>query len=142
MSKFVPMVALISGVPFVLIGAFYTIGLLPKLGRSPMMVDIIGLLVLGLAPLGLGFAAIWYGKRRLTHIKQAVAAQRHDMIAQHILRAAQSQPQGMTLEAYMSQTSFSASDVKAMLEKLYVDGQLELDITEQGQLVYKPKALS
>jgi hypothetical protein len=136
------MVALLSGVPLVLIGAFYTIGLLPKLGWTPVMVDVIGLFVLGLAPLALGLVAIWYGKQRLTQMKRAVATQQHAVMAQHILRAAQSHPQGMTLEAYMSQTSFSASDVKAMLEKLYLDGQLELDVTEQGQLVYKPKAFS
>jgi hypothetical protein len=91
---------------------------------------------------GLGLGGIWYGQRRLRHIKQAAAAQRHTRLEQSVLQAVRSRPQGVTLEDVMRQTSGHADDVNATLEKLYLDGKLEMDVTEQGHLVYKPRAVA
>jgi hypothetical protein len=144
MGKLIPTAALLGGMLFALNGAFYTIGLVPRFGTShtPIMVDVIGLLALGIVPLGLGLGGIWYGQRRLRQMKQAAATQRHTRIEQSILQAARSRPQGVTLEDVMGQTSYKADDVKATLEKLYLDGKLEMDVTEQGHLVYKLRAVS
>ncbi len=56
MGKLIPTTALLGGILLALIGAFYTIGLVPRFGTShaPIMVDVIGLLALGIVPLGLG----------------------------------------------------------------------------------------
>ena len=144
MGKLIPTAALLGGMLFALNGAFYTIGPVPRFGTShaPIMVDVIGLLALGIVPLGLGLGGIWYGQRRLRQMKQAAATQRHTRIEQSVLQAARSRPQGVTLEDVMGQTSYKVDDVKATLEKLYLDGKLEMDVTEQGHLVYKPRAVS
>lgn len=141
MSKVWPTAALLGGILLVLNGLVYTIGLAPTLGTSagPVLVDVIGLFALGLVPLGLGVTGIWYGKRRLKQIKQTVATQRDARLEQSILRAAQSHPAGVTLEDVVSQTAFDGNDVKTTLEKLYLDGKLDMDVTEQGHLVYKPR---
>jgi len=144
MERLVPMVAIVVGLICGLIGAFYTIGLLPRLMVAParVMVDLIGLLVLGLTPLGLGLAGIWYGKRRLTQARQAARARREAELEQTVLHAARTHPQGITAQEYASQTPFSLPEVEAKLEQLYLDGVLELEVTEQGRLVYKLKAPS
>lgn len=143
MSKVWPTTAIIVGILLVLNGAVYTVGLLPTLGTSPgpILIDVIGLVALGLIPLGLGLAGIWYGKRRLTQINQMMATQRGTRIEQRILRTAQAHPQGVTLEDVVQQTSLDANDVKTALEQMYLDSKLEMDVTEQGRLVYKPRAL-
>jgi hypothetical protein len=144
MSKAWPMVALLGGILLALNGIVYTIGLVPSFGRSssPILVDLIGMVGLGLMPLGLGLAGIWYGRRRLQQIAQTTATQRDSRIEQSILRAAQSHPTGVTLEDVVRQTSFDTNEVKAALEKMYLDSKLEMDVTEQGHLVYKPRAVS
>jgi hypothetical protein len=143
MGKLIPTVMLFGGILLALNGAFYTIGLVPRFGtpHAPIMVDVIGLFALGIVPLGLGLAGIWYGQRRLRQIKQAAATQWHTRIEQSVLHAAHSRPQGVTLEDVMRQTSYKADDIKVTLEKLYLDGKLEMDVTEQGHLVYQPRAV-
>src|SRR5688572_2459516 len=133
MGKLIPTAALLGGILLALIGAFYTIGLGPRVGtpQAPIMVDIIGLFALGIVPLGLGLAGIWYGQRRLRQLKQAAATQRLTRIEQRVLQAARSRPQGVTLEDVMRQTSCHADDVNATPERLYLDGKLEMDVTEQ-----------
>jgi hypothetical protein len=143
MGKLIPTAVLLGGILLALIGAFYTIGLVSKFGtpHGPIMVDVIGLLAFGIVPLGLGLWGIWYGQRRLRHIKRTAAARRDTRIEQSVLQAARSRPQGVTLEDVTRQTSYEADDVNATLEKLYLDGKLEMDVTEQGHLVYEPRAV-
>jgi hypothetical protein len=47
----------------------------------------------------------------------------------------------MTVEDCTTHTSHSVTEVKTTLETLYLDGVLEMEVTEQGRLVYKPKAI-
>jgi hypothetical protein len=47
----------------------------------------------------------------------------------------------MTVEDRATYTSCSVAEVKTTLETLYPDGTLEMNVTEQGCLVYKPKAI-
>jgi hypothetical protein len=142
MERLVPMIAIVVGLICVLIGAFYTIGLLPGLMSAParLMVDLIGLLALGVIPLGLGLASIWYGRRYLTQARQAARARRDAELEQTVLHAVRTHPQGITAREYASHTPFSVQEVEAKLEHLYLDGVLELEVTEQGRLVYKLKA--
>ena len=142
MSKTWPTVAIIGGILLALNGMVYTIGLVPTFGTSgPILVDAIGLFALGLIPLGLGLAGIWYGKRRLKQIKQTMTTQRRTRLEQSILRAANANPQGISLEEVVQQTCFDADDVKATMEKMYLDSKLDMDVTEQGHLIYKPRAI-
>ena len=39
----------------------------------------------------------------------------------------------------MANTPFSAQEVQAKLESLHLDGKLEMDVTEEGQIIYKPR---
>jgi hypothetical protein len=138
----VAVVAMIGGIILTLIGAFYTIGLLLHLGapQGRLVVDLLGLFGLGVLPLGLGLGSLWYGKRRLTQEKRAAQAHRDVALERAILQAARSHPQGVTVEECATHTSFSPQDVQAKLEYLYLDGKLEMEVTEQGRLVYKFKA--
>jgi hypothetical protein len=138
----VAVVALIGGVILTLIGAFYTIGLLFQLGapQGRLVVDLLGLLGLGVLPLGLGLSSLWYGKRRLTQAKRTAQAHRNAALERAILQAARSHPQGVTVEECAANTSFSPQDVQAKLEQLYLDNKLDMEVTEQGRLVYKLKA--
>jgi hypothetical protein len=133
---------MIGGSILTLIGAFYTIGLLLHLGdpQGSLVVDLLGLFVLGVLPLGLGLGSLWYGKRRLTQEKRAAQAHRDAELERAILQAARSHPQGVTVEELTTQTSFSPQDVQAKLEHLYLDDRLDMEVTEQGRLVYKLKA--
>lgn len=135
-------VAMIGGIILALIGAFYTIGLLLHLGdaQGRLVVDLLGLLGLGVLPLGLGLGSLWYGKRRLTREKRAAQAHQDAALERTILQAARSHPQGVTVEECAADTLFSPQDVQAKLEQLYLDGKLDMEVTEQGRLVYKLKA--
>jgi hypothetical protein len=141
-EKGVAVVAMIGGIILALIGLFYTIGLLLHLGtpQGRFVVDLLGLLGLGVLPLGLGLSSLWYGKRRLTQEKRAAQAHRDAALERAILQAAQSHPQGVTVEECASNTPFSPQQVQAKLEHLYLDGKLDMEVTEQGRLVYKLKA--
>jgi hypothetical protein len=122
------------------IGAFYTFGLLSNFGaHGRIVVDILGLLGLGLLPLALGLGGIWYGKKHLRQRRQAATAQRDAALERAIRQATQSNPQGVTIEACVANTPFSAQEVQAKLESLHLDGKLEMDVTEEGQIIYKPK---
>ncbi|HEY7490528.1 MAG TPA: hypothetical protein VIH59_05405 [Candidatus Tectomicrobia bacterium] len=135
-------VAMIGGIILALIGAFYTIGLLLHLGapQGRFVVDLLGLLALGVLPLGLGLGSLWYGKRRLAQEKQAAQAHREATLERAILQAARLHPQGVTVEECAANTPFSPQDMQAKFEQLYLDGKLEMEVTEQGRLVYKLKA--
>jgi hypothetical protein len=133
---------MIGGIILAIIGAFYTIGLLLRLGdpQGRFVVDLLGLLVLGMLPLGLGLGSLWYGKHRFVQEKQAAQAHREATLERAILQAARSHPQGVTVEECAANTSFSPQDMQAKFEQLYLDGKLDMEVTEQGHLVYKLKA--
>lgn len=135
--------ALVGGIILSLIGVFYTIGLFPQLGVASgrRMVDVIGLLALGILPLGLGLGAIWYGKSRLAQAKKTAKAQRDASLEQTIVQAIRSRPQGITAQDCAVLTPFSLSEVEAKLSDLHLDGRVEMEVTEQGHLVYKPNTL-
>jgi hypothetical protein len=141
MQRLLPGLCIFGGIILVLIGAFYTIGLLPTLGASSgrFAVNMLGLLVLGLAPLGLGLASLWYGKRRLTQGKRDQQAQRNAELTRLILQLAQTRPQGITASDCAAQSTFTVPEVEETLSRLYLDGALDMEVTEQGLLVYKPK---
>ena len=132
--------AIVGGIILACIGAFYTLGLLSNFGaHGRIVVDILGLLGLGLLPLALGLGSIWYGKQRLSQRRQAATAQRDAALEGAIRQATQSNPKGVTVEACVANTPFSAQEVQAKLESLHLDGKLEMDVTEEGQIIYKPK---
>ena len=134
------MAAIVSGIILACIGAFYTLGLLSNFGaHERIVVDILGLLGLGLLPLALGLGSIWYGKQRLSQRRQEATAQRDAALERAIRQATQSNPKGVTVEACVANTPFSAQEVQAKLESLHLDGKLEMDVTEEGQIIYKPK---
>jgi hypothetical protein len=132
--------AIVGGIILACMGAFYTLGLISNFGaHGRIVVDILGLLGLGLLPLALGLGGIWYGKQQLSQRRQAATA-RHDAALERAIRqATQSNPKGVTVEACVANTPFSAQEVQAKLENLHLDGKLEMDVTEEGQIIYKPK---
>lgn len=134
------MAAIVGGIILACMGAFYILGLLSNFGaHGRIVVDILGLLGLGLLPLALGLGSIWYGKQRLSQRRQAATAQRDAALEGAIRQATQSNPKGVTVEACVANTPFSAQEVQAKLESLHLDGKLEMDVTEEGQIIYKPK---
>jgi hypothetical protein len=142
MPKLLPMVCLLGGGLLALFGLLFTLGLAPRMDVSHgrFVVDLLGLLIFGLAPLALGLGGVWYGTRRLTQARQATQAE-HDVALQRtILDRVQAHPQGITPQEAASNTPFSAQEVEAKLGNLYVNGVLEMEVTEQGHLVYKLKA--
>lgn len=141
MPKLLAWLFLLVGIVLGLIGAFFTLGLAPKLETASgrFVVDLLGLLVLGLAPLGVGIGGMWYGTRRLRQLKHAATAQRDATLERTILQLARARPQGITLQECATNTPFSVQEVEAKLGNLYVDGVLDMEITEQGRLVYKLK---
>ena len=132
--------AIVGGIILACMGAFYTLGLISNFGaHGRIVVDILGLLGLGLLPLALGLGGIWYGKQQLSQRRQAATARRDAALERAIRQVTQSNPNGVTIEACMANTSFSAPEVQAKLESLYLDGKLEMDVTEEGQIIYKPQ---
>jgi hypothetical protein len=105
-----------------------------------LAVDLLGLLAFGLTPLALGLGGVWYGKRRLTQARQAARVERDAALERAILSRVRAHPQGMTPQEVATNTPFSPQEVEAKLGRLYVDGVLDMEVTEQGKLVYKPKA--
>jgi hypothetical protein len=142
MSQFMPTLCVIGGGLLALWGALFTIGLVPRLdvssGRSA--VDLLGLLVFGLGPLTLGLVGMWYGKRRLTQVRQAARVEQEASLERAILDRVRAHPQGITSQEVALNTPFSPQEVEAKLGRLFVNGVLDMEVTEQGQLVYKPKA--
>lgn len=142
MPKFLPIVCLLGGGLLALFGALFTLGLAPRMdlshGRS--VVDLLGLLAFGLAPLALGLVGVWYGVRRLTQARQAAQVERDATLARTILHRVRAHPQGITPQEAAINTPFSPQEVEAKLGNLYVDGVLEMEVTEEGKLIYKPKA--
>jgi len=135
------MAAIVGGIILACMGAFYILGLLFNFGaHGRIVVDILGLLGLGLLPLALGLGSIWYGKQHLSQRRQAATAQRDAALEGAIRQATQSNPKGVTVEACVANTPFSAQEVQAKLESLHLDGKLEMDVTEEGQIIYKPKS--
>jgi hypothetical protein len=141
MQRLLPGLCIFGGIILALIGAVATIGLLPTLWASSgrFMVDVLGLLILGLLPLGLGLASVWYGKRRLTQDKHAQQAQHDTELTRLILQLAQTRPQGITASDCVAQSTFTMPEVEEALSRLYLDGALDMEVSEQGLLVYKPK---
>jgi hypothetical protein len=141
MQRLLPGLCIFGGIILALIGAFYTIGLLPTLWASSgrFAVNLLGLLILGLAPLGLGLASLWYGKRRLTQDKRAQQTQHDAELTRRILQLAQTHPQGITASDCAAQSTFTIPEVEEALSRLYLDGALDMEVSEQGLLVYKPK---
>jgi len=142
MSQYIPILCLLGGGLLALCGALFTIGLVPRLDVSQgrVAVDLLGLLAFGLAPLTLGLAGVWYGKRRLTQVRQAARAEQEATLERAILHRVQAHPQGITAQEVAVDTPFSPQEVEAKLGRLFVDGVLDMEVTEQGKVVYKPKA--
>ena len=142
MSQFLPMLCLLGGGLLALCGALFTIGLVPRLDASHgrLAVDLLGLLAFGLAPLTLGLAGVWYGKRRLTQARQAARLEQEATLERAILHHVRAHPQGITSQEIATHTPFSPQEVEAKLGHLFIDGVLDMEVTEQGKLVYKPKA--
>jgi hypothetical protein len=135
------MLCLLGGGLLALWGALFTIGLVPRLdvssGRSA--VDLLGLLAFGLVPLTLGLVGVWYGKRRLTQVRQAARAEQEASLERAILHSVRAHPQGITPQEVAMNMPFSPQEVEAKLGRLFVDGVLDMEVTDQGKLVYKPK---
>jgi hypothetical protein len=142
MSQFMPTLCVIGGGLLALWGALFIIGLMPRLDVSSrrVAVDLLGLLAFGLAPLTLGLVGMWYGKRRLTQVRQAARAEQEASLERAILDRVRAHPQGITSQEVALNTPFSPHEVEAKLGRLFVDGVLDMEVTEQGQLIYKPKA--
>jgi hypothetical protein len=132
-----------GGILLTLTGAFYTIGLFPQLdvASGRFVVDMLGLLVLGLAPLGLGLGSLWYSMRRLRLTKRAQQTQREAELIRRILSLAKERPQGMTASEYSTHTACGMPEVEERLRQLYLEGTLDMEVTEQGMLVYKQRPL-
>lgn len=143
MQMLLPGLFIVGGIGLALLGAFYTTGLLSRLDTSAgrFAVDFIGLLALGLVPLGLGLGSIWYGKHRLTQDKRAEKTQRDAELERRILQLARAQPQGVTVGECAAETAFSTPEVETKLSHLYINGALDMEVSEQGLLLYKLKAL-
>jgi hypothetical protein len=141
MPKLLPIACLLSGGLLALFGALFTLGLAPRMDVSHgrFVVDLLGLLAFGLAPLALGLGGVWYGTRRLMQARQAAQAEHDAALQRTILDRVRAHPQGITPQEAAINTPFSAQEVQAKLGNLYVDGVLDMEVTEQGQLVYKPK---
>ena len=141
MSHFIPRLCLVGGGLLALFGALFTLGLVPRLdfAHGRFVVDLLGLLAFGLAPLALGLAGVWYGNRRLTQSRQAAQAERIAALERTILQRVRAHPQGMTPHEVATDTPFSLEEVEAKLGDLFVNGVLDMEVTEQGKLVYKPK---
>jgi hypothetical protein len=139
MLLLLPRLLLLAGLLLVLLGAFFTIGLLPKLDATAprFMVDVLGLLAFGLVPLGLGLGGLWYGKRWLRQRQQAATADHAAALDRRILHLARAQPQGMTARECATHTALPLSEVEERLRQLNLDGVLDMEVTEQGRLVYK-----
>ena len=133
--------AIVGGCILALIGAFYTVGLLARFGEPPgrVMAELLGLFALGVLPLCVGLGSIWYGRQSLMRQRQRAQVQRHEALERAILDAVQAHPQGVTVEECVRHTARSVQEVQAKLETLYLDGTLEMEVTEVGRLVYKPK---
>jgi hypothetical protein len=122
-----------------LLGAVYTIGLLPTLDTSErrFMVDLLGLLAFGLVPLGLGLGGIWYGRRWLRQRRQAETAHQDAELEQRLLQLARTRPAGITAREGATHTALPLQEVEEKLRQLHLDGALDMEVTEQGRLVYK-----
>jgi hypothetical protein len=140
MPKFLPILCLLGGAVLALCGALFTLGLVPRLDFSHgrFVVDLVGLLAFGLAPLALGLGGIWYGKRRLTQASRAAQVERDSALERALLQRLRAHPQGMTPQE-VTTSPFSSQEVEAKLRDLYVNGVLDLEVTEQGKLIYKAK---
>ena len=140
MPLLLPRLLMLGGLLLLLLGAFVTIGLLPKLDASDrrFMVDVLGLLAFGLVPLGLGFGGLWYGQRWLRQSKQAAIADHDAELDRRLLHLARTQPQGVTARECATHTALPLQEVEERLRQLNLDGVLDMEVTEQGRLVYKP----
>ena len=136
-----PALCLFGGGLLALCGALFTIGLVPRLdiASGRVVVDLLGLIVFGLVPLTLGLAGAWYGKRRLTQIRQAVRTEQDTTLERAILQRVRAHPQGITAQEIATHTPFTPQEVETKLGRLFIDGVLDMEVTEQGKLVYKLK---
>jgi hypothetical protein len=137
MQIFFARLVLLGGSLLLLLGAVYTIGLLPTLDASErrFMVDLLGLVAFGLVPLGLG--GIWYGRRWLRQRRQAETARHDTELEQRLLQLARTQPAGITAREGATHTALPLQEVEEKLRQLHLDGVLDMEVTEQGRLVYK-----
>ncbi len=122
-----------------IIGAFYTIGLFFQFDKSQehFAVDLIGLLAFGLAPLGIGLLGIGYGIYQIIRAKQAEKAKRDAELENRILELAKSNPQGLATGEFAANSPFTLQEVEEKVGNLYVQGVLDMEVTEEGTIVYK-----
>jgi hypothetical protein len=139
MSRAFPIICIGIGTLLVIIGAFYTVGLFFQFGRSQgqFVVDLIGLLAFGLVPLGIGLFGIGYGVYQITRAKQAEKAKRNAELENRILELAKANPQGLATGEFAANSPFSLQEVEEKVGHLYLQGILDMEITEEGTIVYK-----
>ena len=136
-------IAIIGGCILVLFGGLYTVSLLASFGEPPghVIVELLRLFTLGALPLCLGLGTIWYGQWSLQRQRRSAQVQRHEALERAILDAVYTHPQGVTAEECARQTALSVREVQVKLGTLYLDGTLEMEVAEEGCLVYKPKVV-
>jgi len=143
MNRTLSIFSILGGILLAVIGAFYTVGLFFQFGkfRGSLAVDLIGFLALGLAPLALGLLSIWYGYSQITRAERDAKAKRDAELETKILQLARAHPRGLTAGEYATRTSFSVQEVEEKVGNLYVQGVLDMEVTEDGEIVYKLRAL-
>lgn len=134
---------MIVGIILTIFGAFYAVGLFFQFGKSQgsFVVDLIGFLSLGLVPLGIGLLGVWYGYSRIARAKRAEKTKRDTELEDKILQLAKSYPQGLTPGEFATYASLSLQEVEEKVGNLYLQGILNMEITEEGHIVYKLRAL-
>ncbi|HWP49250.1 MAG TPA: hypothetical protein VNM22_18990 [Candidatus Limnocylindrales bacterium] len=139
MGRAFPVICIGVGALLAIIGAFYTIGLFFQFDRSqgPFAVDLIGFLAFGLAPLGIGLLGMGYGVYQIIRTKQTEKAKRNAELENRILQMAKSNPQGLATGEFAANSPFTLQEVEEKVGHLYVQGVLDMEVTEEGTIVYK-----
>jgi hypothetical protein len=83
----------------------------------------------GAASACLGFAAAAQARRAV------LAAGQHHALLQWV----RARPQGLSLQELATRTQQRPEAVQALLGELYVAGLLDMEVTDQGELIYTPR---
>ncbi len=118
-------------------GAFGAVGWIAALRHPSILALIVGVLCYGLVPLlgGLGF--VWYGLDLIE--ADQIASSRRFATRAALLEAVQD---GATPIQVARKLRMSAREAELSLDDLVRQGVLELDVTEDGELVYHAAAPS
>lgn len=112
------------------IGFGAILNMIEKSSESSLAGDIVGFMVLGLAPL---IGGIWICARA----KNKSLLRQKDHLEDELLKLARKNSGLLTIEEVAMNTRLTLDEARKVLEQFASEGYVELEITDTGVLVYK-----